>query len=571
MGLSLSPAPNDRPALGRSAWQRLVRVCAMVRYRFFLYAGLLPYLLGAAWAYALADAFDGTLFLSGLAGVVLAVVGVEAFNEYFDSRMGTDRVFNPADLPPMTDAVLWLGIAAFAGALAVGIHLDAAARLADPRLRAARRRGGDLLRGPADPLGLPRPRRAGDRAVVRTVDGAGQPLPAHAAAVVAGAGRVAGARVPDHGARGGQRDPRLPPGPPRRQAQPGRAARAPPRRLALPGARRRRACSWCRSASPPASSRGRAWPPCSRCRCWSRAAASRVRPTRRRAPSCRRCATWSPATSSRCCCSPRASWRRRLAAARMNRIDRLRAPLLVSWQLTRDCDLCCLHCCTESAPGKRLPDELDADEAMRVADEIVRLRRALRDAVRRRAAGRPAFPRARREARARRASASRSRPTASASMQAWRDGSRACRSARCRSASTATPRRPTRASGPAARSRRRTPPAARCATPGCRWRSPSRRPASTCTRPGGHRAGALARRLPLQHRAPDAHRHRGAAVGAARAADADYAEFRACSKAPRAGSAARWSSATSPSRSATACARASRARRRPCWCCRTAG
>ena len=123
MGLSLSPAPTDRSVPGRSLWQRLVRVCALVRYRFFLYAGLLPYLLGAAWAYALAGAFDGTIFLSGLAGVVLAVVGVEAFNEYFDSRMGTDRVFNPDDLPPMTDAVLWLGIAAFAGALGVGIHL----------------------------------------------------------------------------------------------------------------------------------------------------------------------------------------------------------------------------------------------------------------------------------------------------------------------------------------------------------------------------------------------------------------------------------------------------------------
>ena len=43
-----------------------------------------------------------------------------------------------------------------------------------------------------------------------------------------------------------------------------------------------------------------------------------------------------------------------------NWIDGLRAPLLVSWQITRDCDLCCLHCCTESAPGKGLPDELDA-------------------------------------------------------------------------------------------------------------------------------------------------------------------------------------------------------------------
>jgi MoaA/NifB/PqqE/SkfB family radical SAM enzyme len=57
-----------------------------------------------------------------------------------------------------------------------------------------------------------------------------------------------------------------------------------------------------------------------------------------------------------------------------NRIDALRAPLFVAWQLTRDCDLCCLHCCTESAPGKRLPDELDTDEALRVADDIVRNR-----------------------------------------------------------------------------------------------------------------------------------------------------------------------------------------------------
>jgi MoaA/NifB/PqqE/SkfB family radical SAM enzyme len=55
-----------------------------------------------------------------------------------------------------------------------------------------------------------------------------------------------------------------------------------------------------------------------------------------------------------------------------NQIDSLRAPLFVSWQLTRDCDLACLHCCTDSAPGKRLPDELSAEEAMRVAGEIVR-------------------------------------------------------------------------------------------------------------------------------------------------------------------------------------------------------
>ena len=53
-----------------------------------------------------------------------------------------------------------------------------------------------------------------------------------------------------------------------------------------------------------------------------------------------------------------------------HRIDSLRAPLLVTWQLTRDCDLACLHCCTDSAPGKRLPDELSPQEALRVAGEM---------------------------------------------------------------------------------------------------------------------------------------------------------------------------------------------------------
>jgi len=54
-----------------------------------------------------------------------------------------------------------------------------------------------------------------------------------------------------------------------------------------------------------------------------------------------------------------------------HRIDALRAPLFVSWQLTRDCDLCCLHCCTDSAPGKRMRGELDVREALGIVDDIV--------------------------------------------------------------------------------------------------------------------------------------------------------------------------------------------------------
>ena len=40
------------------------------------------------------------------------------------------------------------------------------------------------------------------------------------------------------------------------------------------------------------------------------------------------------------------------------RIDDLSAPVMVTWQMTRGCDLACLHCCTDSAPGKELPGEL---------------------------------------------------------------------------------------------------------------------------------------------------------------------------------------------------------------------
>jgi len=119
--LSFTLAPHEAPTPA----QRLMRVFALVRYRFFLYAGLLPYLLGAAWAHSVVGAFDAALFWSGLGGVVLSVIGVEAYNEYFDARMGTDRVFNPGDVPPIARAVFWIGTAAFAAALAVGVYLAA--------------------------------------------------------------------------------------------------------------------------------------------------------------------------------------------------------------------------------------------------------------------------------------------------------------------------------------------------------------------------------------------------------------------------------------------------------------
>ena len=54
-----------------------------------------------------------------------------------------------------------------------------------------------------------------------------------------------------------------------------------------------------------------------------------------------------------------------------HRIDGLSAPLLVSWQLTRDCDLACVHCCTESAPGKVMAGELSREAALTLCDQII--------------------------------------------------------------------------------------------------------------------------------------------------------------------------------------------------------
>jgi len=101
------------------------RVVALVRYRFFLFAGLLPYLLGAGWAFGQEGTLDLRVFWVGLAGIALAVVGVECFNEYFDSRLGTDRVFDPCDQDPVPGWTLPLGLAAFVGATLVGARLAA--------------------------------------------------------------------------------------------------------------------------------------------------------------------------------------------------------------------------------------------------------------------------------------------------------------------------------------------------------------------------------------------------------------------------------------------------------------
>lgn len=103
--------------------ERLAAAMTLIRYRFFLFAGILPYFLGASWAVTQEGRFDPPRFWIGLLGIGLAIIGVETFNDFFDSQMGTDRVFNPVDVPLVPRRVFWLGSAAFAGALAIGAGL----------------------------------------------------------------------------------------------------------------------------------------------------------------------------------------------------------------------------------------------------------------------------------------------------------------------------------------------------------------------------------------------------------------------------------------------------------------
>lgn len=116
MDVFASPhAPSEQPLI--------LKVASVVRYRFFLYAGLLPYLLGAAWAYGVEKTFNPSVFWLGLLGIFLSVVGVESFNEYFDAKMGTDRVFNPDAEEYIPEWMFSLGVAAFALAAGIGFYL----------------------------------------------------------------------------------------------------------------------------------------------------------------------------------------------------------------------------------------------------------------------------------------------------------------------------------------------------------------------------------------------------------------------------------------------------------------
>ena len=98
------------------------RIIKTVRYRFFLFAGLFPYLLGQVLAFNLNRYLNWQSFWWGFLGVVFVLIGVELFNEYFDAQEGGDRIFLK-EKPYIPNYFFALGICVFIFAFFIGLYL----------------------------------------------------------------------------------------------------------------------------------------------------------------------------------------------------------------------------------------------------------------------------------------------------------------------------------------------------------------------------------------------------------------------------------------------------------------
>ncbi len=94
----------------------------LIRYRFFLFAGLFPYFLGQAIAFNVRGELYQLHFWLGFAGIFLVLIAVELFNEYFDAKEGGDRIFSQ-EQPEIPGWFFKLGILALGLAFIIGVYL----------------------------------------------------------------------------------------------------------------------------------------------------------------------------------------------------------------------------------------------------------------------------------------------------------------------------------------------------------------------------------------------------------------------------------------------------------------
>ena len=99
-----------------------MNVIRLIRYRFFLFAGLLPYFLGQAVAFNVQGKLNWPCFWLGFAGIFLVLVAVELFNEYFDAKEGGDRIFSQ-EQPEIPDWFFKLAVSTLGLAFIIGLYL----------------------------------------------------------------------------------------------------------------------------------------------------------------------------------------------------------------------------------------------------------------------------------------------------------------------------------------------------------------------------------------------------------------------------------------------------------------
>mgnify|MGYP001612723536 CR=1 FL=1 len=100
----------------------VIGLLRLIRYRFFLFAGIFPYLLGQVIAWNANKALNWHYSRWGFLGILLVLIGVELFNEYFDAKEGGDRIFLE-EKPKVPDYFFILGILIFVLAFFIGLYL----------------------------------------------------------------------------------------------------------------------------------------------------------------------------------------------------------------------------------------------------------------------------------------------------------------------------------------------------------------------------------------------------------------------------------------------------------------
>lgn len=119
--------PNLQAATGQARNQNrlfsiLRHLVSVIRYRFLLFAGILAFILGNVVAMYVTDRFYISYFLLGFAGLIAVLIGIETFNEYFDSKMGGDRIFSDT-YRKVSIGVFKIGIFSFTIAFFIALYL----------------------------------------------------------------------------------------------------------------------------------------------------------------------------------------------------------------------------------------------------------------------------------------------------------------------------------------------------------------------------------------------------------------------------------------------------------------